>query len=208
MRGQVLLKWRGASRSIIRRVDAYATGRLAPFRYFFSAANPPHSVLTQSKIMLRILIGISLLLMCSQVVLGQRVGDRVMVTQAFETRLGNEKVDKVLRGQIGTVVDINGQWCSLRGIKGWLPAQYAMNLDTALKYYDERLQANAQDAEGWTTRGMLHYELGKLDEAFQDFNERFGLTIACTSPGTTEAWFQWRKGNGTTRCARSIMQSS
>ncbi len=36
VRTSVLLKRRGASRSVIRRVDADATGRLAPFRYLFN----------------------------------------------------------------------------------------------------------------------------------------------------------------------------
>ncbi len=100
----------------------------------------------------------------------QSVGDRVLVTQNFETKIRNEKVDQVYLGQIGTMAAVQDKWCSLEGVRGWVPLQYVMSLESGLKFYTQRLAARPQDTEALTTRGLILFELGRLDDAFRDFN--------------------------------------
>jgi tetratricopeptide (TPR) repeat protein len=101
----------------------------------------------------------------------QEVGDRVVVTANFETKIFKKKVDRVFEGSIHTVISVNGKWCALEDVKGWLPTQYVMNFDMAQKHYDERIKANDADWPALAHRGMIHYENGEYKKAFIDLNE-------------------------------------
>ncbi len=101
---------------------------------------------------------------------GQEVGDRVVVTANFETKIYKKVVDQVFEGEIHTITRINGKWCSLDNVEGWLPLQYVMNMESAEKQYDKRIKDNPQDAEALAHRGMIHYENEEFAKAFTDLN--------------------------------------
>ncbi len=103
--------------------------------------------------------------------MAQTVGERVMITVTYDTKIKTEKVDKVFAGQIKTITSVNGNWCALEDVQGWLPLRYAMNLNSALKFYDSRIAAKPTDAEAFATRGMLMYETGQHDKALGDFTQ-------------------------------------
>lgn len=101
----------------------------------------------------------------------QQIGDRVVVTANFETKILKKKVGEVYGGSIHTVTAIDGKWCALEGVKGWLPLQYVMNLEMAKEHYDERIKENEQDWTALAHRGMIHYENEEYAKAFTDLNE-------------------------------------
>ena len=102
---------------------------------------------------------------------GQEVGDRAVVTANFETKIFKKNVDTVAEGSIHTITAVNGKWCALEDVKGWLPKQYVMNLDMAETHYDERIKANDLDWPALAHRGMIHYENEEFEKAFADLNE-------------------------------------
>ena len=102
---------------------------------------------------------------------GQEVGDRVVVTANFETKIFKKNVDHVSEGSIHTITAVNGKWCALEDVKGWLPKQYVMNLGMAKKHYDDRIKANDLDWPALAHRGMIHYENEEYKKAFVDLND-------------------------------------
>jgi tetratricopeptide (TPR) repeat protein len=119
---------------------------------------------------LSIFLSLSLSLVILQRANAQKVGDRVVVTANFDTKIHKEVVGKVFEGEIHSVIAINGKWCSLDNVKGWLPLQYVMNLDTAKKHYDKRIKSQPQDADAFAHRGLIHYEQENFAKAFSDLN--------------------------------------
>ena len=102
---------------------------------------------------------------------GQEVGDRVVVTANFETKIFKKNVDRVSEGSIHTITAVNGKWCALEDVKGWLPKQYVMNLEMAKEHYDDRIKANDLDWPALAHRGMIHYENEDFKKAFVDLND-------------------------------------
>ena len=98
-----------------------------------------------------------------------------MVTANFETKIYKKKVDQIFEGSIHTVVALNGKWCAISDVKGWLPKQYVMNLPMAQKMYDKRIRDNPRDAYAFAHRGMIQLESNKLTEALQDLNRSYQL---------------------------------
>ncbi len=105
----------------------------------------------------------------------QQVGDRVVVTANFETKIYKQVVGQVFEGEIHTLTAINDKWCALSDVEGWLPLQYVMNLDMAKKLYDKRISANQQDPYALAHRGMIHYENEDFVRAFTDLNASLAL---------------------------------
>ena len=129
---------------------------------------------THPSTVLKIVPAITLLLLTgfnSGYSFGQEVGDRAVVTANFETKIFKKNVDTVAEGSIHTITAVNGKWCALEDVKGWLPKQYVMNLDMAKTHYDERIKANDLDWPALAHRGMIHYENEDYDKAFVDLNE-------------------------------------
>ena len=89
---------------------------------------------------------------------GQEIGDRVVVTANFETKIFKKNVDTVAEGSIHTITAVNGKWCALEDVKGWLPKQYVMNLEMAKVHYDERIKTNDLDWPALDHRGMINYD--------------------------------------------------
>ncbi len=133
-----------------------------------------------------IVVGIAVLFL-PLVATAQRVGDRVLVTVTYETKIKAEKVDKVVAGQIKTISAVNGSWCSLEDVQGWLPVRFAMSLEGGLKFYNERIGAQPNDAEAYTTRGMLYYELGQYEKAFNDFTQALRINSRVSVPWNNRA---------------------
>ena len=70
----------------------------------------------------------------------QIVGDRVVVTANFGTKIHKKVVGQVFEGEIHTITLINGKWCALDDVQGWLPLQYVMNIDKAKEHFDNRVK--------------------------------------------------------------------
>lgn len=100
----------------------------------------------------------------------QEVDDRVVVTASFATKIHKKVVGQVFEGEIHTITLINGKWCALDDVEGWLPLQYVMSIDMAKKQYDKRIKENKQDANALAHRGMIHYENEEFAKAFTDLN--------------------------------------
>ena len=100
----------------------------------------------------------------------QKVGDRVVVTATSETKIYKESVGKVFEGEIHTITSINGKWCAIDDVEGWLPMQYVMNLDMAMKHYDKRIKDAPSDFAAFAHRGMILYENDEFAKAFTDLN--------------------------------------
>ena len=75
----------------------------------------------------------------------QTAGERVVVTANIDTKIYKEKVDKVYTGDIHTVIAVNGKWCALSRVKGWLPARYVISLQSAKQLYDKRIRDDEND---------------------------------------------------------------
>ena len=106
---------------------------------------------------------------------GQEVGDRVVATANFATKYKKEDVGKVFEGGIHTISRVDGKWCMLDNIEGWLPAQYLMNLAEAKDYFSKRIVANDQDSIALAHRGMVFRELGDLVSAFTDLDRSLAI---------------------------------
>ena len=94
----------------------------------------------------------------TSVLTAQEVGDTVVVTANFETKIYEKKVGQVYGGEVHTVDAIEGNWCQLANVKGWLPLENVMNLKMAFKHFDERVEDNDKDADAWATVGMIQFE--------------------------------------------------
>ena len=101
----------------------------------------------------------------------QEVGDTVVVTANFETKIYEKKVDQVQGGDIHTVEEIEGTWCQLSDVKGWLPLENVMNLKMAFKHFDGRVEDDIRDADAWATCGMIQYEWKEYEKAAQALNQ-------------------------------------
>ena len=128
----------------------------------------------RSFILLKLVPAVALLLLVgfdSTSSYGQEVGDRIVVTANFETKIFKKNVDTVAEGSIHTITAVNGKWCALEDVKGWLPKQYVMNLEMAKAHYDERIKTNDLDWPALAHRGMINYENEDYNKAFVDLNE-------------------------------------
>lgn len=105
----------------------------------------------------------------------QTTGDRVVVTASSETKIFDKSVGKVQEGDIHTIEKIDGRWCKLDRVKGWLQVQKVMNLDSAMRHFTKRIEANPRDAVALAHRGMIHHELGRLAAAFTDLNSAVAI---------------------------------
>ncbi len=113
----------------------------------------------------KILLVISIIALCVGSVNAQKVGDRIVVTANFDTKIRSQKVGKVYGGSINNITYIQGKWCMLEGVRGWCPLQYTMNLGTARKVYERRIRANKNDYDALATLGMIEFEQGNSNKA-------------------------------------------
>ena len=102
----------------------------------------------------------------------QKPGERVVVTANTDTKIYKENVDKVYTGDIHTVIAVNGKWCALSRVKGWLPSRYILSLSSAMQLYQKRIKDNDSDADAFAFRGMLYYEIDDYPKADADFTRR------------------------------------
>ncbi len=105
----------------------------------------------------------------------QKVGDRVVVTAEFDTKIYKEKVDKVYPGEIRTLIQIQKEWCALKDVKGWLPLRNVMSLKSAMTFYNQRLRKNKSDFVAYAHRGKIHYENGDYEKALIDLDRSVRL---------------------------------
>ena len=106
---------------------------------------------------------------------GQEVGDRVVATANFATKYKKEDVGKVFEGGIHTISRVDGKWCMLDSIEGWLPLQYLMDLSDAKEYFSKRIEVNGQDSIAYAHRGMVSRESGDLVSAFTDLDRSLAI---------------------------------
>ena len=92
-----------------------------------------------------------------------------------DAKIASKVVDKAYGGHIDTITEINGKWCSLTRIKGWVPNQHVMNLDMAEDSYTNRIKKNESDFDALATRGMIHFERDDFNLALKDLNESIRL---------------------------------
>lgn len=114
-------------------------------------------------------------MLASTEVQAQRVGDRVVVTANFETKIYKKVVGRVYEGDIYTLKELNGTWCSLKGVAGWLPIRNVMNLQSALDHFSKRIRDNERDSIALAHRGMIYHELDQFGLAFNDLNKSLSL---------------------------------
>jgi len=105
----------------------------------------------------------------------QRPGERVVVVTDYETRIGNRKIDRLYAGSLHTIAYVEGKWCSVDGVEGWLPVQYVLGLDRAVDVYTKRIDGNDKDADAFAVRGLVWHELGDHENAFLDLNQAIAL---------------------------------
>ncbi|MEM7783218.1 MAG: tetratricopeptide repeat protein [Planctomycetota bacterium] len=108
-------------------------------------------------------------------VFSQQVGDRVVVTANFKTKLESREVGEVLEGDIRTVRAVNGKWCYLNNVEGWLPIRNVMNLQMAMKHFSKRIKDNERDAVAFGIRGTIYYELEQFPAAEKDLQASLAL---------------------------------
>ncbi len=113
-------------------------------------------------------------------VAAKKVGEAIVATIDYDTKLGENKVGKVYAGGVYRVIGVNGKWCAVRDISGWIPKQYVLTLDLAMEQYSRRIRDNERDFDALATRAMIHLEKGDLGAAFQDLNN--ALKINATRP--------------------------
>ncbi len=101
---------------------------------------------------------------------GQAVGDRIVITSNFDTKIQSTKVGKVYGGSINTIMRIQGKWCMVEGVRGWLPTQFTMDLKTAQKLYERRVGTDKRDYDAYSVLGMIAYEKGESSKAIEYLN--------------------------------------
>jgi len=107
--------------------------------------------------------------------LSQGVRDRVVVMATTPTKIHTKEVGKVYEGEIHTISAINGQWCALEDIEGWLPLKNVNYLKSGLEHFTSRIQKDKNDFAAFAHRGMIHYQNQAYDKAFYDLNESLKL---------------------------------
>jgi tetratricopeptide (TPR) repeat protein len=117
----------------------------------------------------------------------QKVGDRVLITTDFETKIKDKAVGKVFSGQIRTVTAVEPPWCAVSGVEGWLPAKYAISLAQGIKYCGDRIRANSNDAAAYSIRGLVYLELGKYNESLGDFSQALKINPQASVPWNNRA---------------------
>ena len=115
------------------------------------------------------------IVMLPSLLTAQQIGDRVVVTANFKTKLESRVVGQVLEGDIHTVRAVNGKWCYLDKVEGWLPLRNVMNLKMALRHYSKRISDNERDALALGIRGTIYHELEQLDAADRDLQASLAL---------------------------------
>ena len=101
----------------------------------------------------------------------QQVGDLVVVTVEYDTKIKSEVVGKIYAGTVHLVIDVRGKWCAVQDVPGWLPKRFCLTTKSALAQYGKRIRENQRDVEALVTRSMIYLEQGNLQKAFQDMNE-------------------------------------
>ena len=124
---------------------------------------------------LAVAVSINLVGPLSAPVLAQKVGDRVVVTATYDTKIYKEVVGHVFEGDIYTLKEKNGTWCRLDSVEGWLPTQNVMSLDSGLQHFSTRIKNNEKDEIAFAHRGMIFHELEDYDRALNDLNNALGL---------------------------------
>ena len=123
---------------------------------------------------------------CVPTVTGQSAGDKIVITEAVEAKIGEKVVDKVFAGSIHTVVAIQDKWFALEGVKGWVARTNVLGLDAGRRFYERRARDKPQDVAAIATLGVIHYELGQFDDAISRLDESIKLN------GGNAAVWNWR----------------
>ena len=129
----------------------------------------------QTLALLAVTVLINLVGLTPTPVCAQKVGDRVVVTANYNTKIYKKVVDKVFEGDIYTLEEQNGNWCRLDRVEGWLPTQNVMSLDSGLRHFSVRIDDNEKDEIAYAHRGMIFHELEDYDNALNDLNSSLGL---------------------------------
>ncbi len=132
-------------------------------------------------------------------VFSQQMGDRISVTVSTATKVRDAVVDQVYEGEIHTVAAVQklgrNDWCSLEGVKGWMPLQNVMHLESAKKHFSNRISKNQNDFTALAHRGMIHYEQGDFNRAYQDLDASLKLNSRNPVTWNNRAWVLHAQGN-------------
>src|SRR6266853_290632 len=96
---------------------------------------------------MRTTIFLSVILLWATAVLGQQVGDRIVVTaKAAQLKTLNDIVGSVPKGNILTVKDVNGDWfwviysSGRKTTKGWIKRRDVVPFEKALDIFNAELR--------------------------------------------------------------------
>ena len=129
----------------------------------------------QTLVLLVAVVSANLFVLPTAALWAQREGDRVVVTANYETKIYKKVVGEVYEGDIRTLKELNGRWCRLDDVEGWLPTQNVMSLDSALRHFSTRIEDNEKDEVALTHRGMIFHELEEFNRALNDLNNALVL---------------------------------
>ena len=122
-----------------------------------------------------VILAINLIGIPTASVSAQKIGERVVVTASYDTKIYKKVVGRVYEGDIYTLKERNGNWCRLDRVEGWLPTQNVMSLESGLQHFSARIEDNDKDEIAFAHRGMIFHELEYFDRAFNDLNNSLGI---------------------------------
>ena len=129
----------------------------------------------QTLTLLAVAVSINLVGLPNAPAWAQKEGDRVVVTANYDTKIYKKVVGHVFEGDVYTLEELNGSWCRLDRIEGWLPTQNVMSLDSGLQHFSNRIEDNEKDEIAFAHRGMIFHELEDYENALSDLNSSLGL---------------------------------
>lgn len=100
----------------------------------------------------------------------QEPGDRIVVAVTLDTKVKKEVVGQVFEGSVYIIRSVNGQWCSLDQVPGWLPLKNVMTLESAIEHFSKRITHDEQDGIALAHRGMIFYEIENYELAYSDLH--------------------------------------
>ena len=101
------------------------------------------------------------------------IGQKVFLKATTRPKIGLQPVDLKLISFPATIEAVKGDWLWLG--RGWVQTGDVLTARQALDMYSEQVRENPALVAGWIGRGKAWNQMGKHDQAIDDYSEALRL---------------------------------
>ncbi len=105
----------------------------------------------------------------------QEAGSWVVVVAESSLKVRDEVVGTLYPGTIHRVTQSNGKWLALEGQRGWLDGNFARDVETAAKMFQQRAAAQPSDMASFSALGAIYFHLGEYPASIEAYNQALRL---------------------------------